>query len=99
MGLVERQNGRLVGFCRAITDGRFLAVILDVVMEPELRGRGGGQRLMEAMLGRPELAAVDSIELVCQPDLVPFYERFGFTNRVGTSLLMRRTRNPRLVGD
>ncbi len=99
VGLVERPQGRLIGFCRAITDGRFLAVILDVVMLPELQGRGGGERLIEAMLARPELSAVDSIELVCQPDLIHFYERFGFTDRVGTSLLMRRTRNPRLVGD
>jgi predicted GNAT family N-acyltransferase len=51
---------------------------------------------MEAMLSRPELARVDSIELVCQPDLVDFYRQFGFTDQVGGSRLMRRTDNPQL---
>lgn len=96
VGLIDTIDDRLVGFCRAIGDGHVLAVILDVIVHPERRGDGLGDVLMEAMLARPELADVDSVELVCQPDLVSFYRRFGFTDRVGTSLLMRRTSNDRL---
>jgi hypothetical protein len=51
---------------------------------------------MDEILSRPELANVESIELVCQPDLVGFYRRWGFTDAVGQSLLMRRTANPSL---
>ncbi|MEV0808960.1 hypothetical protein [Micromonospora sp. NPDC050200] len=39
-----------------------------------------------------------SFELVCQPDLMPFYWRWGFTEQVGHSGLMRRTADPRLTG-
>ena len=38
------------------------------------------------------MTAVESVELVCQPELVELYRRSGFTDDVGRSLLMRRTR-------
>jgi predicted GNAT family N-acyltransferase len=95
-GLVDRASDQLVGFARAITDGTFLALVLDVIVAPAFRGSGLGARLMDELLARPELADVDSIELVCQPELVAFYRRWGFTDSVGRSLLMRRTSNPML---
>lgn len=67
-------------------------------MAPDVRGTGLGARLMDELLARPELANVDSIELVCQPELVAFYRRWGFTDSVGRSPLMRRTTNPLLGG-
>jgi ribosomal protein S18 acetylase RimI-like enzyme len=97
VGLVDSTSDRLVGFARALTDGVFLAVVLDVVVAPDVRGVGHGARVMDELLARPELAGVDSIELVCQPELIEFYRRWGFTDRVGQSLLMRRSNNPLLV--
>jgi 4-oxalocrotonate tautomerase family enzyme len=97
VGLVDRRSDRLVGFARAVTDRTFLAVVLDVIVDASRRGTGLGARLMDELLKRPELSAVDSIELVCQPELVAFYRRWGFTEEVGQSLLMRRTTNPLLV--
>jgi ribosomal protein S18 acetylase RimI-like enzyme len=97
VGLVDSTSDRLVGFARAITDGVFLAVVLDVIVAPDTRGAGHGARLMDELLARPELAGVESIELVCQPELIGFYSRWGFTDRVGRSLLMRRSNNPLLV--
>src|SRR5438477_207024 len=96
IGLVDSASDRLVGFARAITDHVFLAVLLDVVVDPDYRGTGLGAQLMDELLTSPELADIESIELVCQPELVDFYRRRGFTDSVGTSLLMRRTANPLL---
>jgi len=97
VGLVDVTSDRLVGFARAITDGVYVAVVLDVVVDQAARGTGLGQRIMQEILGRKELADVASVELVCQPELVAFYGRFGFTDRVGRSLLMRRTPDPALA--
>jgi ribosomal protein S18 acetylase RimI-like enzyme len=97
IALVDSESNRLVGFARAITDRIFLAVVLDVIVAPDFRGRGLGASLMDELLARPELADVDSIELVCQPELVDFYRRWGFTDSVGRSRLMRRSSNPLLV--
>jgi ribosomal protein S18 acetylase RimI-like enzyme len=98
VGLIEVASDRLVAFCRVLTDRHVIAVILDVIVHPDRRGAGLGGRLMDEILGRPELARVGSIELVCQPDLLDFYRRFGFTDQVGSSLLMRLTIDPRLSG-
>jgi GNAT superfamily N-acetyltransferase len=88
---VATRGDRLVGFARVLTDYTEIALVLDVVVGPGERGSGYGAALLEAVVGDPQLAGVRSIELVCQPELVPFYRRFGFTDEVGRSLLMRRT--------
>jgi GNAT superfamily N-acetyltransferase len=98
VGLVDPATDRLVGFARAISDRVFLAVVLDVIVDPDYRGTGLGRRLMDGLLQRPELTGVDSVELVCQPELADFYRRWGFTDAVGRSLLMRRTDNALLTG-
>jgi predicted GNAT family N-acyltransferase len=88
--------GRLVGFARVLTDFAVVALILDVVVAEAARGTGVGATLMTAVVGHPRLAGVRSLELVCQPELEPFYARWGFTARVGRSRLLRRAADPAL---
>jgi predicted GNAT family N-acyltransferase len=88
---------RLVGFARVLTDYTYVALILDVIVDESHRGAGLGAALMDAVVDHPRLADVRSLELVCQPDLMPFYRRWGFTDQVGRSRLMRRTTDPRLT--
>jgi GNAT superfamily N-acetyltransferase len=94
---VHRPTDRLVGFARVITDFAYLAVILDVIVAPDWRGSGLGSLLVDTIVGHARLARVQSLELVCQPSLVPFYSRHGFTDRVGGSRLMRRTAHTLLL--
>jgi len=98
VALVRRADDRLVGFARALTDGEYAALVLDVIVAVDERGRGLGDTLMNAVLEHPRLAGVTNVELTCQPALVPFYRRFGFTDQVGRSRLMRRTSDPRFTG-
>ena len=95
--LVHRPTDRLVGFARVLTDYIYTAVVLDVIVAEHLRGTGLGATLMDAIVEHPRLASVRTIELTCQPELVAFYERWGFTEKVGRSRLMRRTSDPRLT--
>jgi GNAT superfamily N-acetyltransferase len=97
VALVDSSHDRIVGFCRVLTDYVHVALVLDVVIAPEHRGSGYGAVLMDAIVHNPQLAQVRSIELVCQPELVPFYRRWGFTDQVGSSLLMRRSTDPLLI--
>lgn len=94
---VRRDSGELLGFARALTDWTYLAHVLDVVVAEELRGRGVGSLLMTALVEHPRLRDVKSIELVCQGALEPYYQRWGFTAKVGGSRLMRRTEDPRFA--
>jgi GNAT superfamily N-acetyltransferase len=99
IALVDGASDRLVGFARVLTDFTYRAVVFDVIVAADDRGRGLGARLMDALVLHPRLAGVESIELVCQPGLIGFYERWGFTAGVGTSTLMRRSANPAYYGD
>jgi GNAT superfamily N-acetyltransferase len=89
--LVHRAADRVVGFARVLTDFTYVALVLDVVVSEAYQGAGLGALLMDSVVRHPKLVDVRSVELVCQPDLVPFYRRWGFTDQVGRSLLMRRT--------
>jgi len=97
VAVIHRPSGRLVGFARVMTDEVYLAVVLDVIVAPDVRGSGVGATLLDTIVEHPRLAAVRSIELVCQPDLIPFYRRWGFTDQVADSRLMRRTTDPLLL--
>ena len=92
-----RVDGHLEGFARVLSDEVYLALILDVIVSPSRRGEGLGAALMDAIVNHPKVRDARSIELVCQPDLVPFYSRWGFTDSVGRSRLMRRTTDPALI--
>ena len=78
IGLVERSSDRLVGYCRALTDFAFRATIYDVMVEESLQGTGLGKRLLDAIFGHPKIQDVNFIYLACEPNLFPFYERWGF---------------------
>ena len=88
--LVVPTTERLAAFARVLTDGVYFAIILDVIVASDFRGRRVGRRLVEEICGHPGLADVKSLELVCQPELAPFYRKWGFSEEVGGSTLMRR---------
>lgn len=70
-------QGAVVGFATAITDHRFAAYIPLVEVLPEHQGRGIGSQMVTAML--EQLRSCYMIDLVCDDDVVPFYERLGGT--------------------
>lgn len=90
VGLADSDSRELLAFARALTDSVYKAVIFDVIVRSDRRGTGLGDRLMEAVLGHPDVADVDHVELYCLEELVPFYERWGFTDELGALRLMRR---------
>ena len=89
-GLCEPGSERLIGFARVLSDRVYKALIFDVIVATEARGRGVGQALMRAVLGHPDLRMVRHFELYCVPDMEPFYRQFGFTAEVSDVRLLRR---------
>ena len=66
----------LVGFGRAISDGQYQSVIYDVVVLPEVQGRGVGRAVMEAILDRlPDPA---NVLIYVVPGKQGFYRQLGF---------------------
>jgi predicted GNAT family N-acyltransferase len=70
------EGDRLVGFARAMSDGVYRALVDDVVVDQDRRGKGVGDELVRRLLDR--LAGVEAVFLRCGEDLVPYYARHGF---------------------
>ena len=90
IGLVDECD-RLIGITRVLTDFVYRAMIFDVIIKPTHRKRGLGAKLMDAVLNHPELQAVEHFYLNCLPNMMPFYERWGFSDDVGGLKFLRRT--------
>jgi predicted GNAT family N-acyltransferase len=86
----NESDGHLVAFARVLTDMVFKAFIFDFIVAPKNRHEGLGRLLMERILQHSDLRNVQHIELYCLPELVPFYEKLGFSANVSGVSLMRR---------
>ena len=71
-----RDEGRLIGFARVMTDFAYRALIDDVIVDSKYRGQGIGARLM-VLIGE-ELRDVEEVFLGCLENMVGFYEKFGY---------------------
>ncbi len=86
-GDADPASAGVVGFVTAIGDGVLAASIPLLEVLPAWRGQGIGSELMRRMVAR--LGPRYMVDLVCDDDLVPFYEALGFT-RYGA--MIRRDR-------
>lgn len=82
---LARDGDRVVGFVTALSDGVLTAFIPLLEVLPDYQGRGIGSELTRRLLARLEPLYVT--DLVCDENLVPYYERFGL--RRGTAMLRR----------
>jgi len=78
-------TGNVVGFVTAISDGVLSAYIPLLEVLAAYQGRGIGSELMRLMLRR--LRHLYMVDLLCDPELQPFYARLGM--RPSTGMLLR----------
>lgn len=84
---MDDATDRVVEFVAALTDEVQGAYITLLEVLPEFQGQGVGQGLMRGMLDE-QLADIQTIELMCDADLVPFYARFGI--KPSSGMVLRR---------
>jgi GNAT superfamily N-acetyltransferase len=73
--VLAQADEAVVGFVTAITDGRLSAFIPLLEVRPSHRGHGVGSELVRQMLDA--LEGLYAVDVVCDAELRPFYERFG----------------------
>jgi GNAT superfamily N-acetyltransferase len=83
---LDAETGQVIGYVTALTDGVLSSFIPLLEVLPLYQGRGIGQALMTRILNR--LGHLPNVDLLCDPDVVPFYERFGM-KPVGGMVLRR----------
>jgi ribosomal protein S18 acetylase RimI-like enzyme len=81
----DEASGAVVGFITAISDGVSCAYIPHLEVLPEYQGRGIGSELARRMLEK--LSRLYMIDLLCDPDVQPFYARLGM--HPATGMLIR----------
>jgi GNAT superfamily N-acetyltransferase len=74
-------DDRLVGFATALTDDALVAYVALLEVVPSHRGRGIGSALVRNLEGRFD--RLYGVDLCCDEDLVPFYDRLGFARVAG----------------
>jgi GNAT superfamily N-acetyltransferase len=75
------EDGRVIGFVTAISDGVLSAFIPLLEVLPESQGQGVGSELVRRILD--ELEGFYMVDLVCDPELEGFYRRFELTLLTG----------------
>lgn len=84
--VLAREPGKpqVIGFVNAISDGVLSAFVPLLEVLPSHRGGGIGSELVRRMLD--ELADFYSVDLLCDPELGPFYEPFGMQRAHGMAI-------------
>ena len=78
---VDDDSRQVVGFVTAVSDGVLSAYIPLLEVLPAYRGNGVGSELMRRML--EQIGDLYMVDLLCDPELQPFYARFGMRPAVG----------------
>ena len=84
---IDDATGQVVGFVSAVGDGVLAASVPLVEVLPRWQGQGIGSELVRRILAALEPRYM--VDLVCDDDLVPFYERLGL---VRYTAMIRRDR-------
>ena len=79
------EAGRVVGLITALTDKTMFAFIPLIEVIPDFQRKGIGSVLVKGM--EAQLAEIYGIDLICDSDLVPFYDELGFSQ--STAMIKR----------
>jgi predicted N-acetyltransferase YhbS len=82
--LARDETGAVVGFVTALSDGVLSAYIPLLEVLPAHRGQGIGSELVRRLL--EALDNLYMIDVMCDADVLPFYERLGFVAAGGAMI-------------
>lgn len=77
----DDEAGRVIGYITAISDGVSCAYIPHLEVHTRYRGADIGSELVRRMIER--LRSLYMIDLICDPEIQPFYARLGFQPHTG----------------
>ncbi len=83
---VDTDTGKVVGYTTALSDGVTTMYVSYLEVLPDYQGQGIGTQLTCRLLEK--FRAVYAVNLHCDDDVQPFYERFGMRRAVG--MMIRR---------
>jgi GNAT superfamily N-acetyltransferase len=88
--IIDQETNQLAAFSRILTDYFKFVYVYDVIVSKQHRGIGLGNLLLNSILEHPKIMKIENFELVCRKEMIPFYEKFEFSDDYGASVAMRR---------
>jgi ribosomal protein S18 acetylase RimI-like enzyme len=82
--VIALDGNRVIGFINAISDGVLSAYIPLLEVLPEYQSKGVGSELVERM--KEELSHLYMIDLLCDEELIPYYEKQGMMKATGVMI-------------
>jgi len=89
--ILATDKNKLVGFINALSDGVLSSYIPLLEVLPEYQGKGIGKELFKRM--KKELEHMYMIDLVCDEDLVLYYEKLGMIKSNGAMIRNYKNQN------
>jgi ribosomal protein S18 acetylase RimI-like enzyme len=90
LAVIARDGDRVVGFVNALSDGELAVYIPLLEVRASHRGRGVGSELVRRVMSR--FADTYMIDVICDAELVHFYERLGLRRLAGMAHRNREAR-------
>lgn len=88
--ICARDGEKAVGVVRLLWDGGYIAMLSDVIVDPEYQGQGIGRTLVESTIRRMKDDMKPGykvkLNLMAAKGKEPFYEKFGFVQRPNENL-------------
>ena len=82
--ILAYENDRLIGFITSVSDGVLSAYIPFLEVLPAYQGKGIGKKLVKLL--QDELKHLYMIDLLCDEELIPYYENLGMMKVQGACL-------------
>lgn len=84
-----RHSGKLVAFCRILTDFVFRASLWDIMVHPDHQGKGLGSSLLDYVFDHPKVKGIPLV-ITYTSELAQFLSRLGFKHEEGAMMLLRK---------
>ncbi len=83
---VGKCDGKTVSMARAVGDGGYHLLIVDVIVHPDFQGQGIGKEMLSQLMdfvknGYVEKGETTMVSLLSAKGKEPFYEKMGFIKR------------------
>ncbi len=80
-----KDGDRVVGFGRTVDDGRYYALLVDVVIDPDYQSKGIGKSIVNGLAER--LKGYNFITLTAAPNKEGFYQKIGWKKQKSAYIL------------
>ncbi len=86
--ITARENGKLVGIARSITDGAWSTYLADLAVDPNAQKTGIGKRLVE--LTKEAVGDESMVLLLSVPTAMEYYPKIGMEQLDNAFIIWRR---------